>query len=57
MRLSDAGAPAAIARLDPVVVKLGHVVRYPGVLGSGVNKIIRLGERGAVRRKIDILAG
>ena len=48
--------PDAIEHRDRKISKLGHVVRHPGVLGATVNQVIRLGERGGVVRKIDILS-
>ncbi len=46
----------AIERRDRKIAKLGHIVRHPGVIGTTVNHVIRLGERGGVARKIDILS-
>ena len=48
--------PDAIERRDRKIAKVGHIVRHPGVIGTTVNHIIRLGERGGVARKIDILS-
>ena len=46
----------AIADLDREVALLGRVVRNPGFVGSSVMKAIRIGERGSVERKIEILS-
>ncbi len=54
--LDGARREAAIADLDREVALLGLVIRHPGIIGSSVMKTIRLGERGSVVRKIDILS-
>ena len=46
---------AAIARIDRGVATLADAIRNPGVLLGTVTRIVRLGERGAVPAKIDIL--
>ena len=45
-----------IAKLDAEVAAFAGVIRHPGFVGSAVSKLIRLGERGSVPKKIDILA-
>ena len=44
-----------IAKLDTEVTAFARVIRHPGIIGSGVSKLIRLGERGSIPKKIDIL--
>jgi hypothetical protein len=46
---------AAIARLDHRVAALANVVRKPGPVLGTVTRIVRLGERGTVPEKIQIL--
>ena len=53
--LNEAEQAREIEQLDGEALKLARLVRYPGMVGGTVNKIIRLGERGTVRRIIDIL--
>ena len=53
--LNEAEQAREIEQLDGEAMKLTRLVRYPGTVGGTVNKIIRLGERGTVRRIIDIL--
>ncbi len=60
--LNEAGRGDAAAREELYrlvygeMLKLARLVRYPGIVGGTVNKIIRLGERGTVLRIIDILS-
>ena len=54
--LDPAGQAREIERLDGEVLKLAHLVRHPGFVGSTVNRVIRLGERGTVPGIIDILS-
>jgi hypothetical protein len=44
-----------VADIDAEVTALGHKIRYPGPLLRVVTGVVRLGERGSVRRKIEIL--
>ena len=54
--LNEAEQAREIERLDSEeVLKLARLVRYPGIIGGTVTKIIRLGERGTVPRIIEIL--
>ncbi len=53
--LSDSAQAGEIARLDVDVAALARVIRHPGVVGSAVTRIIRLGERGSIPRKVRIL--
>ncbi len=53
--LNEAEQAREIEQLDGQALKLARLVRHPGKLGGTVTKIIRLGERGTVRRIIDIL--
>ncbi len=54
--LDEAEQAREIEQLDGKALKLARLVRYPpGMVGGTVTKIIRLGERGTVRRIIDIL--
>ena len=53
--LNEAEQAREIEQLDGEALKLARLVRYPGKVVGTVNKIIRLGERGTVRRIIDIL--
>ena len=53
--LNEAEQAREIERLDSEMLKLARLVRYPGIVGGTVNKIIRLGERGTVLRIIEIL--
>ena len=45
----------AIDELDRKVAVLARVIRHPGVVAGIATKLIRLGERGSIVRKIDIL--
>ncbi len=54
--MDDEERGVAIAALDADVRRFGRVIRHPGVLASTVLKTVRLGERGSVRRKIEILS-
>lgn len=51
----EADQPTVIRGLDLEVTRIGHLVRHPGFWIATVLKIVRLGELGTVRRKIDIL--
>ncbi len=44
-----------IAKLDAEVAAFGRVIRHPGVVGSAITRLIRLGERGSIPEKIKIL--
>lgn len=55
LALPDQGA--VIARLDRDVAAFGGTVRRPGLWISSVLKVVRLGERGSVREKIEVLEG
>jgi len=46
---------STIERLDGDVVDLAHLIRHPGIVAGTVTKLVRLGERGSVRRIIDVL--
>ena len=54
--LNEAEQAREIERLDSEMLKLARLVRYPGIVGGMVTKIIRLGEWGAVPRIIEILS-
>ena len=57
-RLSDLGEDrqaAEISRLDADVTKLAGLIRHPGFVVGSVLRVVRLGERGSVARKIAIL--
>ncbi|NKB67508.1 MAG: hypothetical protein GKR89_10635 [Candidatus Latescibacteria bacterium] len=45
----------AIAGLDTEVAAFARVVRYPPLFGRWVTRLVRLGERGSVSRRIAIL--
>jgi hypothetical protein len=53
--MSEAGQIREIEMLDEHVTTFAHVIRHPGIIGSAVNQLIRVGERGSIVRKIDIL--
>ncbi len=53
--LNEAEQAREIEQLDSEMLKLARLVRYPGIVGGTVTKIIRLGERGTVTRIIEIL--
>jgi hypothetical protein len=53
--LSESEQKDEIAKLDAEVTAFARVIRHPGIIGSGVSKLIRMGERGSVTKKIDIL--
>ncbi len=53
--LSEAEQAREIERLDSEMLMLARLIRHPGVVGSTVNKIIRLGERGTIPQIIEIL--
>jgi hypothetical protein len=44
-----------IAKLDAEVAAFAQVIRHPGIVGSAVSGLIRLGERGSIPKKINIL--
>jgi len=45
-----------ISLKDQKIATFAKVVRYPGVLGGVTTKIIRLGERGSIVERIEVLA-
>ena len=53
--LAESAQKVEIAKLDAEVAAFANVIRHPGVVGSAVSGFIRLGERGSVPKKIDIL--
>ena len=53
--LDGSGQAAKIAELDAKVALFARVVRHPGVLAGTASRLIRVGERGSVERKIQIL--
>jgi len=53
--LTESTQEAEIVKLDAEVTAFARVIRHPGFLGSAVSKLIRLGERGSIPKKIDIL--
>jgi hypothetical protein len=53
--LTESEQKDEIAKLDAEVTAFARVIRHPGIIGSGVSKLIRLGERGSVPKKIEIL--
>ncbi len=53
--LTESEQKDEIAKLDAEVTAFARVIRHPGIIGSGVSKLSRLGERGSVPKKIDIL--
>ena len=53
--LSECAQRSEIAKLDSQVVALAQVIRRPGVVGSAVTRLIRLGESGSVTDKIKVL--
>lgn len=44
-----------IAKKDEMVALFSNVILHPGFTASLINKIIRLGERGTIRQRIEIL--
>ena len=44
-----------IARKDEAIALFSNVITHPGLTASFINKIIRLGERGSIRQRIEIL--
>lgn len=54
-RMDAGGREAEIARLDRHVAVIGQGVRHPGWWLGTKLRLVRLGERGSVRQKIDIL--
>ncbi|UCF41484.1 MAG: hypothetical protein JSW43_03895 [Gemmatimonadota bacterium] len=55
-RLAEPEQEAEIKRLDVAVAEIGTRVRHPGVLIGTVLRLVRIGERGSVASKIDILS-
>jgi hypothetical protein len=53
--MDDAERERAIDQLDQQVAVFAHVIRHPGWVLGTVTKIIRVGEIGTIRRKIDAL--
>ncbi len=53
--LTESAQTSEIAKLDAGVAAFARVIRHPGVTGSAVSRLIRLGERGSIPKKIDIL--
>ena len=53
--LDESEQAREIAAVDAEVASFARVVRHPGIFGSAVTHVIRLGERGSVKRKIRIL--
>jgi hypothetical protein len=53
--LTESEQNVEIAKLDAEVAEFARVIRNPAVVGSAVSKLIRLGERGSIPKKIDIL--
>lgn len=53
--LTESAQTGEIAKLDAEVAAFARVIRHPGVVGSTVTGLVRLGERGSIPRKIDIL--
>jgi len=53
--LDESGQASEIAVLDTEVALFARVIRHPGVLGSTVTRLIRIGERGSVGGKIQVL--
>lgn len=53
--LSEAEQARAIEELDGDTMKLARLIRHPGLLAGTLTRLIRLGERGSVRRVIEIL--
>ena len=53
--LAESAQKNEIAKLDAEVAAFAKVIRHPGFVGSAVSGLIRLGERGSVPKKIDIL--
>jgi len=53
--LTESAQKVEIAKLDAEVAEFARVIRHPGVIGSTVSRLIRLGERGSIPKKIDIL--
>lgn len=45
----------AIAEKDTLFAQFSGIIMHPGFVSSVINKIIRLGERGKVRERIEIL--
>ena len=53
--LAESAQKVEIAKIDAEVAAFASVIRHPGIVGSAVSGLIRLGERGSVPKKIDIL--
>ena len=53
--LDEAQQAAAIARLDADLGQLTRLLRHPGVFLGALTRFVRLGERGTIAKKIDIL--
>jgi len=53
--LAERAQKDEIAKLDAEVAAFANVIRHPGIVGSAVSGLIRLGERGSILKKIDIL--
>jgi len=53
--LAESAQKVEIVKIDAEVAAFANVIRHPGVVGSAVSGLIRLGERGSVPKKIDIL--
>jgi len=53
--LAESAQKDEIVKLDAEVAAFASVIRHPGVVGSAVSGLIRLGERGSILKKIDIL--
>ena len=53
--LTEGAQTVEIAKLDAEVVEFARIIRHPSIVGSPVSQLIRLGERGSIPKKIDIL--
>ena len=53
--LSDEQRQKEIVEKDKVISTFSRVISHPGFVGSLVTKVIRLGERGTTRERIEIL--
>lgn len=53
--LSEEQRQKAIVEKDEVIAMFSSVISHPGFKGSLVTKVIRLGERGTTRQRIEIL--
>lgn len=54
--LEPAAQLPVINELDAEIALFGRVIRHPGFVVGAVNKIIRLGERGTIPQKIELLS-